>query len=400
MPEQGLQGLNTGATILSNEGSVSTETRQKNQDQLGNTAIQERMKQFQLDSGSANIIASSGNTEVSYDGSFTPYFIKQMEEYGDISKAIQASESMEQENFVDKKDQNGNKSTIKDTTHVTTAGFGKEDLLKELSFSGEKRAVVIGNSDYPHQNNLPKVKKDVPQMSSALEMQNYNTDSHINQNSDDMRVLWGELVNQSNEGDQIAIYFSGHGLEEGVLGIEDSYSNDDIFTKGEFNSLIQTATGKGVKIDIIVDACHSGSIAEDVRENYAKSILPSDGFEADTLFLIHMIEEFKKNLIVEIDYCLNDLLPSFQNSFSDNQSILEAMKVDTSSEEVWYDQVDELQFELYNFLSTYQELDLNFAIKEVPLIIERKILYDQDNYLVAQVDYYDELMNQLLRLLE
>ena len=107
MPEQGLQGLNTGVTILSNEGSVSTETRQKNQYQLGNAAIQERMKQFQLDSGSANIIASSGNTEVSYDGSFTPYFIKQMEAYGDISKAIQASESMEQEHFVEEEKANG-----------------------------------------------------------------------------------------------------------------------------------------------------------------------------------------------------------------------------------------------------------------------------------------------------
>ena len=400
MPEQGLQGLNTGATILSNEGSVSTETRQKNQDQLGNTAIQERMKQSQLDSGSANIIASSGNTEVSYDGSFTPYFIKQMEAYGDISKAIQASESMEQENFVEEEKANGDVALTEDTTHITTAGFGEEDLLEELSFSGEKQAVVIGNSEYPHHDNLPKVQSDVLRMSSALEMQNYNTDIQLNQTSDEMRTLWGGLINNSNEGDQIAIYFSGHGLEEGVLGIEDSYSNDDIFRKGEFNSLVQTATGQGVQIDIIIDACHSGSIAEEIRENHASLILQPDGFEIDTLFLIHMIENYKKDLIVEIDYCLNDLLPSFQNSFSDNQRILTEMKKDTSSEDVWFEQSENLQFELDNFLSTYQELDLNFVIKEPPLIIERKLLDDQDDYLVAQVDYYDELMNSLLQLLE
>ena len=80
--------------------------------------------------------------------------------------------------------------------------------------------------------------------------------------------------------------------------------------------------------------------------------------------------------------------------------ILEQIKMISPLEEIWDEQSITLQLDLQSFLSTYQHLPDVLDIQVPPTPQYRENLLAQEDYLTRQIDYYDDIMNELLKFLQ
>ena len=87
------------------------------------------------------------------------------------------------------------------------------------------------------------------------------------------------LLSQSNSGDELFFHYSGHGsqikdtngdeddgLDEVIIPV-DYFSDHNIIIDDELKSIIQNDLKAGVKLIVLMDCCHSGTIF-DLRYNY------------------------------------------------------------------------------------------------------------------------------------
>lgn len=81
-----------------------------------------------------------------------------------------------------------------------------------------------------------------------------------------MRRAFAELEQRVGEGDQVFVYYSGHGGRERVQDPEDRCAeslitvNGDPFTDAELEAQLKRLSAKAQKMIVFLDACHSGGV--------------------------------------------------------------------------------------------------------------------------------------------
>ena len=86
------------------------------------------------------------------------------------------------------------------------------------------------------------------------------------------------------EGDELAIVYTGHGISQGLNGVDSVMSTKSFSTTGvlphtDIAGEASKAVGGGYHLELIVDACESDALAREVRKNLegggAKSVSKS-----------------------------------------------------------------------------------------------------------------------------
>ena len=163
--------------------------------------------------------------------------------------------------------------------------------IKPMGQKGKVRAVVIGISDYQNEHipDLLFADADAKAFAEFLkspaggnlpeDQVKLLTNSQATQGQMNAELTW--LLEESKEGDQALIFFSGHGDMEtqtmmnlGFLLTYNSpasaYMSGGAFPIYFLQSIIQTlSVQKGVQVIMVADACHSGKLAGDDVEGLA-----------------------------------------------------------------------------------------------------------------------------------
>jgi hypothetical protein len=268
---------------------------------------------------SVGILSSSGESELSYAGTFTQMLISAMDESGgslDGAMDTLSGQSLKAEGSIDE-------GAPSQTATIARLGKGSTDD------AGQKKAVVIGNKSYQSMDGtdsyfLDSSEQDAVSMAGALQSSDHSTDLHIDQNAGNMEALYREAVTDSAlvPGDAVTLYFSGHGTPLGPVGTGAMYQgfhhvadpaiyragpipNDDpdfadtgkdikrkkldfdaaldaptekeleisdIMPNSVFTSLVGEATGRGLHLRIILDACFSGQSTDTVRDELVSKV--------------------------------------------------------------------------------------------------------------------------------
>ncbi len=155
--------------------------------------------------------------------------------------------------------------------------------IKPMGQKGTTRAVVIGVSDYQNEHipDLLFAHADALAFANYLKSpaggglpeENVKVLTNKQATQGQMAAVLTWLLEESKEGDQAIVYFSGHGDMEtqtmanyGFLLTHDApastYMAGGAFPVVYLQSIIQTLSAqKGVQVMMIADACHSGKLA-------------------------------------------------------------------------------------------------------------------------------------------
>lgn len=151
------------------------------------------------------------------------------------------------------------------------------------SKSDVKRAFIVGVSDYFSESlKLNYAENDAALFKDYLLKVEQLPEDHITYlvNQDAIALNIGralrKLVNDTNEGETVYIYFAGHGdvvddfgEKEGFLLAADANANQEYFAGGVLplevlnNKVVNNLTKKGAKVILILDACRSGFIFQE-----------------------------------------------------------------------------------------------------------------------------------------
>lgn len=222
--------------------------------------------------------------------------------------------------------------------------------------AGEKRALLIGISDYPNVKGHPELEwsdihgaNDVSTLSKTLRKQGFRTSSLINSKATatNIRKTLRQLEASASAGDLIYIHFSGHGQAvEDINGDEDDGWDEAIipydarikYVKGIYEgenhllddelegyfTSIREKIGKTGFLYVVLDACHMGGASRGDEE------------EEDELFIRGTDKGFSpsgKRYIPKIDRRGNMKVSSSRNTLS-AICILEACRAYQTNAEI------------------------------------------------------------------
>lgn len=157
----------------------------------------------------------------------------------------------------------------------------KGEMFKNaLKATGKTHVILIGVSEYRHLDENKQLKyadDDTELMSAYLSTwENVNIKKFINEKASSKDEIGYEIHNTLNveaeSGDQVIIYFSGHGdvdttygdgylLLNGVSPPNDRlYRFNQALSMNDMEMMMEKAANNGVEVLLITDACKSGSI--------------------------------------------------------------------------------------------------------------------------------------------
>jgi WD40 repeat protein/tetratricopeptide (TPR) repeat protein len=175
-------------------------------------------------------------------------------------------------------------------------GSSQVDFPEQLS--GRTRALIIGVSDYP---NLDSLKQLNYAHTDALLFQDLILSVPGLANKEDVTLLinseannmfkiltrFKQMLQDSEAGDMVILFFAGHGDIQNVLGDEQGYlllnhiaepnivdyeGTQDVLPLSKLNEYVTRAkANKDVKVMLVFDACHSGKLVS--TEDNSKVVL-------------------------------------------------------------------------------------------------------------------------------
>jgi hypothetical protein len=136
--------------------------------------------------------------------------------------------------------------------------------------TAERVAVVIGNGNYDQSTNMGSMAlrnrpltttiSDAESVAARMRDLNYAVTLLTDQNAAQINQELTNQINRLQQGSELFFYFSGHGLIEGLVGIDGS-----VFTPAQMVTIRDTARNNLVSLVINTDACHSGVFADAIR---------------------------------------------------------------------------------------------------------------------------------------
>ena len=169
-------------------------------------------------------------------------------------------------------------------------------FLFGLPAAAEDRVLIMTISDYPGQA-LEGVKHDANNGFALAKKLGYETSGAVRLRDkaltlSDMNNALRNLVQQTQSGDRVFIYFSGHGGSSKRNNVcEQSIMAQDAqpLYSGELASYLEQLKDVASKVTVVLDSCHSGGVLSDVErvrsgakgavssQIKAKSWVPKDG---------------------------------------------------------------------------------------------------------------------------
>lgn len=143
---------------------------------------------------------------------------------------------------------------------------------KPAALGNRKVAWVIGNSAYQRWGKLPGAKSDAAGMASHYKGKGFDvmetpdlTGSDLNQGA---RLATANL----KRGDEFVLYYAGHGAKCGIVGVDaplDAMPVNHVLGYPQLADMAATAVGQGYGAKIILDACHTGGLQDEIAKNHA-----------------------------------------------------------------------------------------------------------------------------------
>jgi hypothetical protein len=256
----------------------------------------------------ATVVAAAADTEFAFDNGFTPALVKALQDnpgltVDDIFRRISAG-PVENEIGV---------------LHPTIVQYGQRSpSAAEGGGAIKKRAMLIANQNYGWGDPLHTPIAEAEAMQSELASRGFEASVHCDQPSRSMDALWGSMVGAANPGDQLVAFYGGHGSPEGLLGVdrEAPPSSPDLFTNQQVAGVVSEATGKGARIRMIMDSCHSGTAAQEVREIRENELAATARSAGDQLRVAALlgVRQMKQQLLEIIERRMEILVASYREA--------------------------------------------------------------------------------------
>jgi len=80
-----------------------------------------------------------------------------------------------------------------------------------------RKAFVVGIDSYQHISKLLTAREDARSMASALGGAGFAVSLHLDLGEKDLRAAWRRFTEQVEGGDEVAVFFAGHGVQVGGL---------------------------------------------------------------------------------------------------------------------------------------------------------------------------------------
>jgi hypothetical protein len=243
----------------------------------------------------ATVVGATAEPELARDGGLTPALIAALHANPDLS--------------IDEVLQHLAASPIGEAhsgpvQHPTIVQYGRMAQGAQGGSGGstgepaKKHAVLIANQNYEDAPSLRSPLAEATEMQGELSSRGYDVNVHADKTSADMGSLWGAMVGAAKPGDDLVAHYGGHGIEEGLLGINHHRppGPSDLFTNSQVSGVVSSATGKGAHLRFVLDSCHSGAAVQAVREvrenELAKAVSsPDDKLRVDALASLRQLKQ-------------------------------------------------------------------------------------------------------------
>jgi hypothetical protein len=265
---------------------------------IGNQATAAFLQRQNEGQGSVTVVGSAAETEGALDKeSFTK----------GVTGERSADETPSEKEFMDALEKKAGEIHTDFKKHVQHPSIAQIGIRPE-NIGDHKLAVYIGNNNY--KNNppdgpfpvLPGAKADAERMKATMEGHGYASVSlqeDVNASFLDSIFNIGVRQAKAYDADAIMLYYAGHGLPEGLVGVESNYKEKkaentegkkaegggrggkvtggpitldgggpqftDIEPYSKVMKHLGASVGYGVHTSLIVDACHSGTATDLVR---------------------------------------------------------------------------------------------------------------------------------------
>lgn len=211
--------------------------------------------------GTATLATSSGLDDVARDqGSYTSVFL-------DMKKAHPDKSDDELLDMMARKEVNPGSQTA----HLGERSEGAE---------GKKQALIIGNEDYAELLDLSGAKADATAMASTYKGEGFEVDHQADLGGKDLGSAIQSAGSGLKEGDELLVYYAGHGKREGLLGV-DHPDKGSVVSDKSVAAKVSEAQGGGYHATVMIDACHAGGSIDELQEGQGETQAPEEAQKED-----------------------------------------------------------------------------------------------------------------------
>jgi hypothetical protein len=253
--------------------------------------------QRQNDEGSATVVGSASSEEYAYEGgpgSYTQELVGDDDIYVDPTEAL-GETATEAHRF--------------ESQHPSIAQLG----IRPKEIKGKKLGVYVGNNNYVNFLSLSGAKADAEKMKGTMEGHDYETlDHQEDKNAQEMDAIYSGGINKAKSGDALLLYYAGHGVQEGMVGVEadeagseneqgreqeaggdaralkfvsaaeleanasSDVSVTDVERYTQITQMLEAGVADGVHITLIADTCFSGAVADLIRTKAVEKLAKTE----------------------------------------------------------------------------------------------------------------------------
>jgi hypothetical protein len=343
----------------------------------------------------ATVLGAAADTERARDGALTPALIAALHANPDLS----IDEVLQHLAVLPIGGERGGGSL----QHPTIVQYGQMPQGTPGGEPSQKHAVLIANQSYENLSDLGSPLAEANQMQGELSSRGYDVNVHADKTAADMSTLWGSMVGSAKPGDDLVAHYGGHGISEGLLGINHDHppGPPDLFSSSQVSGVVSSATGKGAHIRFVMDSCHSGAQVQavrEVRENElaAAASSPDDRLRVDALASLRQMKQRLLGLREQRDTVPGQLRAALEQHGSrapdpaDAEATKKWSKIQSSLrdvEAVWVERQDRAEDQLWaELLPQIEAVRAMARHPAVPPPIS-------DYGLGAQLNYLDDLWN-------
>ena len=161
---------------------------------------------------------------------------------------------------------------------LAVAGGGASRATIGAAGTGRKAtAVYVANAAYPTRP-LRGTIPDAEGLNGAMSGRGFQGAVHTDRTAAQMGALYeGAAADASlEEGDSLLLFFSGHGLEEGLAGVDYGHTgggDPGVLPHARVNAMVKQASARGVNTSVVIDACHSGTAVDQMRNDQMQELV-------------------------------------------------------------------------------------------------------------------------------
>jgi hypothetical protein len=137
-----------------------------------------------------------------------------------------------------------------------------------------KFAMVIGNGAYKSENGvkpLEGAKSDAKMMAAKYRSQGYQVIALEDLTKSDLQQATSLLTDNLQDGDDAVFYYAGHGVFDGILGVDAMVNEKTGVVTGKLaqaalGAAVNKALGSGAELQVILDACNTAGMGADFAQ--------------------------------------------------------------------------------------------------------------------------------------